>query len=75
MPLFIMILGFPSKRFLKVRDLMDIKAKIISIRTSTDMGTTVKTNGSFIFSILIATSSAIKIDTIKSITPNWPISL
>ena len=53
MPLFIMILGFPSKRFLKVRDLMDIKAKIISIRTSTDMGTTVKTNGSFIFSILV----------------------
>ena len=65
------MLGLPSKKFLKVRDLMDIKAKIISIRTSTDMGATVKTNGSFIFSILIATSSAIKIDTIKSITPKW----
>ena len=75
MPLFIMILGFPSRRFLKVLYLIDKKAKMISINTSTDIGATVKIIGSSIFSILIATNSAINIDTIKSMTPNWPISL
>ena len=43
--------------------------------TKAIMGRIVVKRLSLYLSIDIAASSAIKIDTIKSITPNWPISL
>ena len=62
--------GLPPKRVLKVRDLMLTKARISSSRTKRAIGIMVKKIESSMFSILMATNSAIKIETIKSIIPS-----
>ena len=66
--------GFPPKKVRNVRDLILTKAKQSSNATNKARGTIVSQIESLIFSILIATNSAIKIETIKSIIPNCPIS-